>query len=169
MATVSLIPVEEYLKTTSEPDHEFGRGVLEKRAMPDWDHSEWQSALIGWFRDHQHEWDIRVFPQLRVRIAPDEFRTPDVTLLSRQAPREPFLTHAPLAVFEILSPDDTMSGIMDKLEAYDKMGIPAIWVIDPRKPVYRRYSRGKLIEAQVFELPGTDFSVPISEIAATAD
>jgi Uma2 family endonuclease len=169
MATVSLISVEEYLKTTCEPDCEYVRGVLEKRSMPDWDHAAWQSALIGWFRDHQHEWGIRVFPELRVRIAPDEFRIPDVTILSRQAPREPFLTYAPLAVFEILSPDDTMTGILDKLDAYDKMGIPAIWVIDPRKAVYRRYSQGKLIEAQVFELPGTGFSVPLSEIAAAAD
>jgi Uma2 family endonuclease len=168
MAT-TVISVEDYLRSTSEPDHEFVHGGLKKRAMPEWDHSQWQSALIVWFGQHGHAWGIRAMPELRVRVAVGHFRIPDVTIVSRQAPREPYLTHAPLAVFEILSPGDSMTDLYEKLAAYEAMGIPAIWVIDPAKNTYRRYVQGKLTEATIFDLPGTDFTVPVSEIAALAD
>jgi len=164
MAT-TVISVEDYLRTTSEPDHEFVHGVLKERAEPEWDHAAWQSALVGWFRDHQHEWGIFALPELRIQVETGHYRIPDVAIVSRQAPREAYLTHAPLAVFEILSPGDPMPDLFEKLAAYEAMGIQAIWVIDPTKPVHRRYVQGKLTEASVFELPGTDFSVPISEIA----
>jgi Uma2 family endonuclease len=168
MAT-TLISVEEYLRTTSKPDHEFVRGVLKERAVPEWDHAAWQSALVQWFSQHKLDWGIRAFPELRIQVATGHFRIPDVAIVSRKAPREPFLTHAPLAVFEILSPGDSMPDLLEKLEAYAAMGIPAVWVIDPSKPVHRRYSEGKLIEAAVFELPGTNFRVPISEITALVE
>ena len=168
MAT-TFISVEDYLRTTSEPDCEYVRGVLKERSMPDWDHSAWQSALIVWFSAHQHEWGIRVFPELRIHVAADQFRVPDVTLVSRQAPRERFLTSAPLAVFEILSLGDSMIELLEKLLAYEAMGIPAIWVIDPENATYRRFLQGKLVEDTLFELPGTRFSVPITEIAAQVE
>jgi Uma2 family endonuclease len=75
------------------------------------------------------------------------------------------LTHPPLAVFEILSLGDSRSELLEKLEAYEAMGIGAIWVIDPRKALYRRYVKGKLIDAAVFELPGTVLTIPMSEIS----
>jgi len=168
MAT-TLISLEDYLKTTSKPEREYVHGVLKERSMPDWDHASWQEALIAWFHNHKQEWGIRVMPELRVRVAADQVRIPDVALVSRRAPKERFLTHPPLAVFEILSPDDTKPDLLEKLEAYEAMGIGAIWVIDPRKQVHRRYSEGKLQEATVFELPGTGFSVPMSEIAAMVE
>jgi Uma2 family endonuclease len=168
MAT-TVISVEDYLNSTSEPDHEFVHGVLKERAMPEWDHAAWQSALVVWFSQHGLDWGIRAMPELRVRVAIGNFRIPDVTIVSRQAPREPYLTHAPLAVFEILSPGDSTTDLHEKLAAYEAMGIPAIWVIDPAKNTYRRYVQGQLTEATLFELPGTNFSVPLSEIAALAD
>ena len=94
---------------------------------------------------------------------------PDVTILSRSAPREQVIPHPPLAVFEILSPTDSMSGTLEKLDGYQQMGIPAIWLIDPAKPTSWQYSSGHLTPSSVFELPGTAFRVAISEIAALLD
>ena len=169
MATQTLISVEEYLRTTSEPDCEYVRGVIEERAVPEYDHAAWQSALLQWFGAHKHEWNIIALAELRMRLSPDEFRIPDVTILSRTAPREQIITHPPLAVFEILSPSDSMSGTLAKLEAYQQMGIPAIWLIDPARPAYWLYSSGHLTPAAIFELPGTSFRVAISEIATLLD
>jgi Uma2 family endonuclease len=169
MATQTLISVEEYLRTTSDPDCEYVRGVLEDRAVPERIHAAWQAALIDWFRAHRIAWDIYVYPELRVQTNSEEFRIPDVTILSRQSPHEEIITHPPLAVFEILSPSDSMSGTLAKLEAYQQMGIPAIWLIDPAKPASWQYSSGHLTPATVFELPGTEFRVSISEITALLD
>jgi Uma2 family endonuclease len=106
---------------------------------------------------------------LRVRVAADRFRVPDVTLLSRSAPREQIITHPPLAVFEILSPEDSMTRTLEKLSDYERMGIGAIWVIEPKKRLYFRYRDGQLTPGTLFELPGSAFSVPLAEIAALVD
>lgn len=164
-----MISVEEYLKTTAEPDCEYVAGVIELRTPAEFDHSSWQVALLGWFAKHELGWGLRVLPSLRVRVSADRFRVPDVTLLSRSAPREQIITHPPLAVFEILSPADSMTRTLEKPADYERMGIGAIWVIEPKKQLYYRYRDGQLALATVFELPGGAFSVPFAEIAALVD
>jgi Uma2 family endonuclease len=168
-ATVSPISVEEYLKTTADPDCEYVAGMVEERSVGELDHASWQKALVRWFAGHEPEWEIRVYPELRVQTGADTFRVPDVTLLSRGAPREQIVTHPPLAVFEILSPEDSMTRILEKLADYERMGIGAIWVIEPKKQRYFHYSNGQLSPETVFGLPGTSFSVSLTEIAALAD
>lgn len=168
-ASTSLISVEEYLRMHADPDCEFVDGVVEKRARGELDHAGWQKVLVQWFSQHEREWGIRVYPELRVRISPSRFRVPDVALLSRQAPREQIVTHPPLAVFEILSPEDKMTRMLAKLADYEQMGVGAIWVIEPRKPAYFLYAEGKLLPASDFKLPGADFSVAMEEIAQLID
>lgn len=168
-ATASPISVEEYLKTSTDPDCELVAGVLEERAAGELDHASWQKALVRWFAGCESGWGIRVYPELRVQTRPDNFRVPDVTLLSRAAPREQIITHPPLAVFEILSPEDSMTRMLEKLADHEQMGIGAIWVIEPKKQQYYRYRDGQLTPATLFELPGTAFSVSLAEIAALAD
>jgi Uma2 family endonuclease len=165
----SQISVEEYLKMVTEPDCDYVEGVVEERHVGERDHAAWQEALIGWFRDHKHEQNIFVFPELRIQVAPERFRVPDVTILSREAPREQIITHPPLAVFEILSPEDTMTRMLEKLADYERMGIRAIWVVEPKKPSYFRFVEGKLIPATVFDLPDRSFSVPMVEIQKLID
>lgn len=168
-ATTSLISVEEYLKTTADPDCEYVAGVVEERAVGELDHASWQKALLRWFASREPEWGIRAYPELRVQTKADNFRVPDVTILSRGAPREQIVTHAPLGVFEILSPEDTMTRMLEKLADYEQMGIGAIWVIEPRKQLYYRYRNGQLAPGTVFELPDSAWSVPLAEIAALVD
>ena len=172
MAT-TLISIEEYLKTSTSPDCEYVRGVIKESAVGELDHAAWQAALIRWFSERNSAWNIRVYPELRVQVADDNFRVPDVTILSRNAPREQIVTQPPLAVFEILSPTDTMIDMLERLADYQQMGIPAIWLINPesgpKKPSYYLYSSGQLTPATTFELPGTAFQVAMSEIASLVD
>ena len=168
-ATASLISVEMYLRTSTDPDCEFVAGVMEERPAGEYDHATWQTMLAAFFTTRQTELGIKARTELRIQTGPDRFRVPDVTLLSRTAPREQIVTHAPLAVFEILSPEDTMTRMLEKLADYERMGIPAIWVIEPKKQLYYRYKDGQLAPGAVFELPGSSFSVPLAEIAALAD
>lgn len=167
-ATASLISVEEYLKTTKDPDCEYVAGVVEERAVGEFDHATWQIVLAGYFLAREKELGILSRPELRVQTGPSNFRVPDVTLLSRSAPREQIITHPPLAVFEILWPEDSMTRTLEKLADYEQMGIAAIWVIEPKKQLYYRYRDGQLAPGAVFELPGSTFRVPFAEIAALA-
>jgi Uma2 family endonuclease len=165
----TLIPVEEYLRTVTDPDCEYVDGVLEERSVGEYDHATWQIILGAYFLAREKQLGLVSRPELRVQVAPERFRVPDVTLFSRTAPREQIITHPPLAVFEILSPEDTMTRMLEKLADYERMGIQAIWVIEPTKQVFYRYRDGQLTPGTVFELPGSDFSVPFAEIAALAD
>jgi Uma2 family endonuclease len=168
-STPTMISVEEYLKISSHPDCEYVHGFIKERAVPERDHAAWQKILTLWFADHEREWGIEVFPELRVQVAAENYRVPDVTVLSRSAPREQAITHPPLAVFEILSPTDAMTDVLEKLAEYEQMGIAAIWLIEPKKSISYQFRDGKLLPSDLFELPGTAFTVPIKEIAALLD
>jgi Uma2 family endonuclease len=168
-AQSSLILVEEYLRMTSEPDCEYVAGVIEERPVGEYDHATWQTILAAFFTIRQKELGVEARTELRVQVAANRFRVPDVTLLSRTAPREQIITHAPLAVFEILSPEDTMTRMLEKLADYERMGIGAIWLIDPKRQLYYRYCNGQLTPGEIFELPGSALSVPFAKIGELAN
>ena len=169
-ATSVFIPVEEYLRSSYEPDAEYIDGRIEERPMGENDHSAWQDAICAWFRQQKQEAQIRVRPELRVQVASNSFLVPDVTLLDRNRPIEQVVTYPPIAVFEILSPEDTLKRIMKKCERYEKMGIRTILVLDPDGPRYR-YQAGCLepLEANAFDLPGSSARFDLDEIVKLLD
>ncbi len=144
MATLVTTPVELYLHTSYEPDAEFVDGEVEERPMGEYDHATWQQAIQLWFNSHAKEWGVRVRAELRVQVSPTNYRVPDVVVFDRDRATEQILTHPPIAVFEVLSPEDTMTRIMRKLADYAMMGIRNIFVLDPRTEIAYRYTEGSL-------------------------
>jgi Uma2 family endonuclease len=169
-AATTFVPVEEYLRSSFEPDAEYVDGEIEERAVGENDHSAWQDAILAWFRQQARAGQIRVRPELRVQVAPTCFLVPDVTLLDRNRPIEPIATHPPVAVFEILSPGDALKRVMAKCGRYEQMGIRTILVIDPDGPKYR-YAGGRLepLEARAFDLPGSLSRFDLGEIEKLLD
>ncbi len=164
------VPLEVYLHCSDwEPDAEYVDGEIEERPMGQNDHSAWQQAICLWFARHAAEWNIRVRPELRVRASETRYRIPDVTILDRDLPVEQIVTHPPVAVFEILSPEDRYARLMRKLRDYEAMGIAQIWVIDPEGPVTQRYEKGQLTAAKVFEEPARGIRFEMSKIEALLD
>jgi Uma2 family endonuclease len=152
MTTTTQIPIDVYLRSSYEPDAEYVDGGIEERPMGENDHSAWQDAICFWFRQHAREWNVRVRPELRIQVAATRFRVPDVTVLHRDQPTEQIITHPPLAVFEVLSPEDSLQRLKRKLEDYRTMGIPEIWVIDPQDGTYSRYEERQLLRKDSFSL-----------------
>jgi Uma2 family endonuclease len=171
MATATaFITVEEYLRSSFEPDAEYIEGEIEERNLGENDHSAWQGAIYSWFQQQARTGQIRVRPELRVQVAPDCFLVPDVTLLDRNRPIEQIITHPPVAVFEILSPPDELKRVMAKCGRYERMGVRTILVIDPDGPKYR-YVSGRLepLEARAFDLPGSLARFDLDEIEKLLD
>ncbi len=150
------VPLDVYLNSSYEPDAEYVDGEIEERPMGEYDHSSWQHAIEFWFQRHAQEWGIRVRPELRVQVGKSRFRVPDVTVLDRNLPIEQIITHAPIAVVEILSPEDSLNRMMAKLADYERMGIQTILVLDPNGRHFR-YCRGGLesLPPEPFDLPGS--------------
>jgi Uma2 family endonuclease len=171
MATeTTFVPIEEYLRSSFEPDAEYVDGQIEERPVGENDHSAWQAAICAWFQQQLIEGQIRVRPELRVQVAPTCFLVPDVTLLDRNRPIEPIVTQPPVAVFEILSPADTLKRVMTKCGRYERMGIKTILVIDPDGPKYQFVS-GRLepLAARVFDIPGSKAGFDLDEIEKLLD
>lgn len=171
MATaMNFITVEEYLRSSFEPDAEYVEGQVEERAVGENDHSAWQGAIYSWFQQQALTGQIRVRPELRVQVAPDCFLVPDVTLLDRNRPIEQIVTYPPVAVFEILSPADSIRRVMTKCGRYEQMGIRTILLIDPAGPKYR-YISGRLepLDARAFDIPGSLARFDLDEIEKLLD
>ena len=131
MSSATLISVNEYLATSFRPDREMIEGQLIERNVGEYDHSKLQGALIAWFGNRQCDWNIRVLPSLRLRLSPSRFRTPDVSIISRDQPIEPVFTRPPLICIEVLSQDDTLRSMQARIDDYLGFGVPNIWILDP--------------------------------------
>jgi Uma2 family endonuclease len=144
MATATKVPLEVYLRSSEyEPDAEYVDGVIEERPVGEFDHAAWQLAVLRYFLNCA-EWKVKALPELRVQVSATRFRVPDVTVLRPDAPREQIITHPPLMVFEILSPEDTVTRMLVKLGDYAAMGIRGIFVIDPATDTYYIYRQDSL-------------------------
>lgn len=169
MATTSYVPVEVYLHSSYDPDAEYVDGEIEERAVGEYDHASWQHAIEMWFSQHAKEWNIRVRPELRIQVAKTRYRVPDVTVLDRDLPIEQIITHAPIAVFEILSPEDTHARLMQKLADYESMGIRQIWVVNPKTGSFHQYRNDELVRANLFHEPSKGIQFDLHSLEALLD
>jgi Uma2 family endonuclease len=169
----TLIPVEQYLKYPGEyePDADYVDGEIELRPMGQYDHSTWQTAVLNWFLAYSREWKIRARCELRIRISPTRYRVPDVVVFDRARPVEQILTHPPLAVFEVLSPEDRLPRMMIKLADYEAMGIPFIRLVDPASGAISAFARGVLapVESDVELVPGSSCLIDWTQVRTLLD
>ena len=169
MATATHVPVDVYLRSSYEPDAEYVDGEIEERPMGEYDHAAWQKAILAWFLRQEQHWNVNAMPELRIQVAATRFRVPDVTVLDARLPIEQVISRAPVAVFEILSPEDTFVRLRRKLDDYRTMGVPHIWVIDPGDGATLKYEGnadavGNLHATSTFEVPEYGISFNMEDI-----
>jgi Uma2 family endonuclease len=166
MSTATHISEEQYLRSTFEPDAEYVDGEIRTRPIGTYSHADWQMAIATWFLQHAKEWSIRSIPVQCTRVRAGRYRVPDVAVLDRANPKEEVVTVAPLVVFEVLSPDDTVQELYEKLDDYAAMGIPQIWVADPKTGVFKHYLDSCLKPASRFTFSERGIEFSIREIAS---
>lgn len=165
-ATRPTVTVDEYRHSSYSPDCDHVDGELQERNVGELDHAELQAALAVWFGSHDRDWNTRSLIALRMRVSATRFRVADVCLISRDTPVEQVPQHPPLAVIEVLSPEDRVARYHDRLEDYRKMGVRHVWVVDP---LHRRgydCSTGSWIETMSFAVENSPIAVDLSVIFA---
>ncbi len=125
-----MISVEEYLRTVYRPDCDYVDGEVQERNLGERDHSSIQKALILYFGTREKQWGIEVFPEQRVQVSPTRFRIPDVCVVVGET-EEQIFTKPPFLCIEILSPEDRMKRVRERVDDYLAMGVPYVWVLDP--------------------------------------
>jgi len=163
MATSAQVAIETYLKTSYHPDRDYVDGEIEERNLGEFDHAELQGAVAAWFFAKRKEWNVHVLTEQRVRVSATRVRIPDVCLVSRDLPVEQVITHPPLVVVEILSPEDRVQRYNDRLEDYRSMGVRNIWVLNPATQAGFDWTAG-WHETKRFEADGTRIYLDVREI-----
>jgi Uma2 family endonuclease len=125
------VSVEEYLHSSFPGiDREYRDGALVERSMPDYLHGKTQALLNALFMALRKE--LRLYPcsETRMKLRAGRFLIPDVAVFH---PDEPGLVPdtPPLIAIEILSPDDRLSEVREKLEECRAWGVPHVWLVDP--------------------------------------
>jgi Uma2 family endonuclease len=145
MAVETLISMEEYLSTSYDPDMEYVDGVLEQRNVGDRLHSRVQGNV--YFRLRLKYPNIKVHIELRSSVTATRFRIPDVSVTLAD-PGTKFLWDAAFLAIDVLSEDDRMTRVMERLQDFATKGVPHIWLFDPRLKKMCVYRSGDLHEVK---------------------
>ena len=70
---VTLLSIDEYLRTTYRPDCDFVDGEIEERNVGERDHNRIQLLVAAWFLSHEREWNIESIPEQRTRVSKNRF------------------------------------------------------------------------------------------------
>jgi Uma2 family endonuclease len=137
------IPLDEYLRTSYSPDMEYVDGVLVEINVGDPGHSAVQrnigAAILNRYPD------FRAYPEVRSRTRETRFRLPDVAIALHKAEGS-YLAEPPFAAIEILSQDDRIPRVIEKLKEYVEWGVPNVWVLNPQTQRMNVFRNGELIE-----------------------
>ena len=166
MPTPTLISVEEYLASSFRPDCDYVDGHIEERNLGERSHSKIQMKVGAFLLAHYEKDGIEVYPELRVQVKPARFRVPDLCVTLGD-PGEEILTKPPFLCIEILSPEDRMGRIEQRIDDYLAMGVPYVWVLDPEtKRAYAATSAEGLCEVKSGALQTANpvLKVPLAEI-----
>ncbi len=161
----TLVSVEEYLSSSYRPDREYLDGQLLERNVGEKDHSKLQMLLSAYLHNSSGKLGIHVFPEQRVQIKPTRFRVPDVCVVAGDEPREQIFTSPPFLCVEILSKDDRMTEMQERIHDYLSFGVRYVWVIDPRtKQAYVHTSESSREAKDALRTETPEIIVPLSEL-----
>lgn len=165
------VTVEEYLHTSYRPDCDYVDGRIEERNLGEHDHGFLQAPLGALFTNNRTAWQVRAVTDVRTQVKSARFRVPDVSVLRADAPREPIIRHPQLIAIEILSPEDRLNRLQERVDDYLEFGIENIWVFDPEtRRVWTADAFGlHLVQNGELTVPETPIRVVLSELFAELD
>jgi Uma2 family endonuclease len=171
MSTAALIPVSEYLHTTYRPDRDYIDGELKERNVGEQPHGNLQIILGAIFRNNRLVWGVRALGDTRLQITPNRYRIPDLMVLRNTDPKDGIVRFVPLLCVEIMSKDDRLNEIRERVADYVGVGTKDIWVVDPLKRVaYEETPDGlKQPVDGVLRIAGTDIAISLAEVFAELD
>jgi Uma2 family endonuclease len=169
VSTTTLVSINEYLHTVYRPDCEYIDGVLLERNVGEWNHSRLQTSISGFLWSREKKLGILVVVEQRVQVKPTRFRIPDIAVLTK-LPTGGIITDPPFLCIEILSPDDRMSEMQERIDDYLAFGVPHVWVIDPRTRRAFEYTSEGMRDAKdgILSTSNPDIRVVLAEIESKA-
>lgn len=166
MGAATLVSVEEYLSTSYSPDREYIDGRIVERNLGERTHGRVQRRLIVYFHLRSKELGIEVIPEQRVQVSSTRFRIPDVTVVKTSQLQGEIFNNPPFLCIEILSKDDTVDYMQEKIDDYLNFGVPYVWIINQRLRKGYVATKAGMVEAESGILTTSDpaIQVPVAEL-----
>jgi Uma2 family endonuclease len=140
MTTGTAVSVEEYLRTSYDPNCEYVDGALVQKPMPTWRHSRVQGRIFA--RIDSNVPGYMVGTESTVQVSGSRFLVPDLAVQDASAVQEPYPTKPIVLCIEILSPDDSLNKTLAKCDLYHQWGTVNTWIVDPENHRAWQYTRG---------------------------
>ncbi len=166
MATATLVSVEEYLATSFlDGDREYLEGQILERNMGEVQHSDLQTGFAVFFRMHYPEFWAGV--EVRVQVKARRFRVPDICLVVGGKPKGRIVTDPPFLVVEVLSPEDRMVEMQERIDDYLSFGVKYVWVVDPstRRGYVHTSEGSREAKDGVLRTDNPRIEVPLAEVS----
>lgn len=165
MAVTTQVPVEEYLRTSYDPDCEYVDGGVLDRNVGEKGHSKVQKRLLVYVAQHEARWGVFALQEWRLKLGEQHYRVPDLSIVNGPEPNETVLSTPPLVCVEILSPEDRMGRMHKKIADYLAFGVQCVWVLDPKTKKAYVYSDGAMqeMDAGILTVDDSAIAVPLLE------
>lgn len=166
MAMATVVSVGEYLQTVYRPDCDYLDGEVVERNVGEMPHGRLQGFFIKLFAKHEEDWQIEALPEQRVQVGPTRYRIPDVTVIALPTPDERIVRTPPVLCIEVLSSEDRMARVRERVLDYAGMGVPTTWVVDPwRREAYASDRVGVLhLAGETLSVEGTPIAVAVADV-----
>ncbi len=155
---------ETYLRTSfPNPDREYRDGKLVARSLPDYLHSKTQGVISALFAELRPLLPIHPALSVRLKLRQSLYLIPDVAVFYPNEPQEPVPAIPPFVAIEILSPDDRMADVRNKLAEYRAWGVTHVWLVDPHSK--RMYTcDAELVEVSTLRIPELNIELKSAEL-----
>jgi len=165
-AAPNWVPVEEYLHNTYHPDCDYVDGVIVERNVGEIPHAKAQRKALIYFYEHEKQWNNFALQECRVQVSPTRYRVPDVCVILGAEPDGKILTRPPFLCIEVLSPEDRLSRMQEKIDDYLRFGVHYVWLIDPYQRRAWIYWQGETREVRdgLLRTSDPEWIVPLTEI-----
>jgi len=164
MGANTALSVEQYLATSfPDLDKEYWDGQLVERSLPDYLHAKTQALLIAFFVTLQKTRSVFTRPELRLKIRPNLYLIPDVAVFHPTELAARYPDTPPLVAVEILSIDDKLKDVREKLEIYRGWGVPHVWLVDPHSKRMYTCDAG-LMEVPTLRIPELSVELTPAEV-----
>jgi Uma2 family endonuclease len=132
MGVKTAASLDEYLRTSfPDLDREYRDGEIVERSLPDYLHSRTQALIAFFFEGLRKRISVFTCPELRLKLREGLILIPDVCVYWPEPPVSRLPDTPPLVAIEIMSPDDRLTAVRDKLEEYRAWGVKHVWLVDP--------------------------------------
>ena len=132
MGVKAAASLDEYLRTSfPDLDREYRDGEIVERTLPDTLHSRAQALIAFFFETLRQRLSVFAYPELRLKLREGLVLIPDVCVYWPERPASRFPEVPPLVAIEILSTDDRLTSVREKLEEFRAWGVKHVWLVDP--------------------------------------